>query len=132
MIIDLTKFKDINDVEIIPIDFTLYFFIITACILIFSFVLYLLRKKKIVKLTKKDLAYQQLKNINFKSLDTKKVIYDFTIYGKESLEENQKEKFEEILHKLKPYKYKKENKSLDDNLIQSMQSYILWIEQCKH
>jgi len=130
--IDLTKFKDIHQSEIITIDFSLYFIIIIMCILTFSFIMYLLMKKKNVKLTKEELISQKLKNISLDDIDTKKVIYDFTIYGKESLNLKYKDEFEEILLELEPYKYIKEDKKLTNILIKKMQDYIKVTEQCKH
>lgn len=129
--IDLTKFKDIQESQVIQIDFTLYFIVITLCILIFSIVLYFLTRKKTIKLTKKDIILQKLKDIDFQSMNTKKIIYDFTIYGKESLQDEDKNKFDKIQEKLKPYKYIQENKKLDLELINLMKQYIKSIEQCK-
>ena len=129
--IDLTKFKDIQESQVIQIDFTLYFIVITLCILIFSIVLYFLTRKKTIKLTKKDIMLKKLKDIDFQSMNTKKIIYDFTIYGKESLQDEDKNKFDKIQEKLKPYKYIQENKKLDIELINLMKQYIKSIEQCK-
>ncbi len=131
MQIDLAQFKDIQAIETIHIDFTLYFLIITICILLFSFILYILTKKKTVKLTKKELIIQKLKNIDFNTLDTKKIIYNFTIYGKGSLGKECKERFEEILNQIEPYKYIEENKQLTTQLKKSMKDYIKDIELCK-
>ncbi len=129
--IDLTKFKDIQESQVIQIDFTLYFIVITLCILIFSIVLYFLTRKKTIKLTKKDIMLKKLKDIDFQSMNTKKIVYDFTIYGKESLQDEDQNKFDKIQEKLKPYKYIQENKKLDIELINLMKQYIKSIEQCK-
>ena len=104
----------------------------TLCIILFSMVLYFLRKKKTIKLTKEDIILQKLTNIDFNSSDTKKTIYDFSIYGKLSLKDEDKNLFEEILQKLEPYKYIQENKKLDIELINLMKQYIKSIEQCKN
>ncbi len=130
--IDLTKFKDIQESLVVQIDFTLYFIVISFTIIVFSFVLYLLRKKKIVKLTKQEILFQKLKSIDFYNSDNKKIIYDFTIYGKLSLKDEDKNRFEEILKKLEPYKYIQENKKLNIEHINLMKQYIKSIEQCKH
>ena len=104
----------------------------TLCIILFSMVLYFLRKKKTIKLTKEDIILQKLTNIDFNSSDTKKTIYDFSIYGKLSLKDEDKNLFEEILQKLEPYKYIQENKKLDTELINLMKQYTKSIEQCKN
>ena len=132
MKIDLTSFKDIQESQVIQIDFSVYFIVMTLCIIIFSIVLYFLRKKKTIKLTKEDIILQKLTNIDFNSSDTKKIIYNFTIYGKLSLKEEDKNSFEEILKKLEPYKYIQENKKLDTELINLMKQYTKSIEQCKN
>jgi|GEM_PF-1952735 len=129
--IDLTKFKDIQESQVIQIDFSIYFIVMTLCIIIFSFLLYLLRKKKTIELTKDEIIFEKLNSIDFQSLDTKKIIYDFTIYGKESLQDEDKNRFKEILDKLESYKYIQENKKLDIELINLMKQYIKSIEQCK-
>ena len=129
--IDLTSFKDIQESQVIQIDFSVYFIVMTLCIILFSIVLYFLTKKKTIKYTKEDIILQKLKSIDFQSLDTKKIIYDFTIYGKLSLKEEDKNRFEKILQKLEPYKYIQENKKLDIEVINLMKQYIKSIEQCK-
>ncbi len=129
--IDISFFKDIQPIETIPVDFTLYFSLITICILIFSFILYLLTKNKTVKLTQKELTIKKLKSIDFNNFDTKKIIYNFTIYGKESLDTKYKEKFEKILCELEPYKYIKDSKQLTTKVQNSMKNYIKDIELCK-
>ena len=129
--IDLTKFKDIQESQVIQIDFTLYFIVITICILIFSIVLYFLTRKKTIKLTKKEIMLKKLKSIDFQSMNTKKIVYDFTIFGKLSIQEEDQNSFDKIQEKLKPYKYINENKKLDIELINLMKQYIKSIEQCK-
>ena len=129
--IDLTKFKDIQQSEIIIIDFSLYLIITVICILIFSFTMYFLMKKRNLKLTKKELIFKKLKDINFDSLNSKKIIYDFTIYGKESLNLKYKDEFEEILYMIEPYKYIKEDNKLTKVIISKMKNYIKVVEQCK-
>ena len=129
--IDLTKFKDIQESQVIQIDFTLYFIVITLCILLFSIVLYFLTRKKTIKLTKKEIMLKKLKSIDFQSMNTKKIVYDFTIFGKLSIQEEDQNSFDKIQEKLKPYKYINENKKLDIELINLMKQYIKSIEQCK-
>lgn len=132
MKIDLTKFKDIYEVETITIDFSLYFIIITICIIIFSSILYIKTRKKPILLTKREITFNKLKTIDFNSGDTKNIIYEFTIYGKLSLDEIDKEDFEKIVLKLEPYKYIKEDKVLDKELINSMRNYIKKVEKWQH
>ena len=74
---------------------------------------------------------KKLKDIDFQSMNTKKIVYDFTIYGKESLQDEDQNRFDKIQEKLKPYKYINDNKKLDIELINLMKQYIKSIEQCK-
>ena len=119
----MEELKDIKAIEIIQIDFSFYFIMISLFIIVFSIALYLLGKKQ-TKLNTKQKAIIKLKNIDFTSNDFKKIAYTFTINGKLSLEEDKKDIFYNILKQLERYKYTKENSNIDINLLKQMQQYI--------
>ena len=119
----MEELKDIKAIEIIQIDFSSYFIMISIFIIIFSISLYLLGKKQ-VKLNTKQKAIIKLQNIDFRSKDFKQIAYTFTINGKLSLEEERKNIFDNILKQLEYYKYTKENIDIDINLLKQMQEYV--------
>lgn len=128
MNIDIKEFKDIQAIEIIPIDFMLYFVFISVAIVLFSILIYITIKKKDRVLTKEEVALEKLHNIDLSSFDTKQIAYDFTLYTKEFLGHKKDENFEKILVELESYKYIKETKQLDEKIINRIKEYI---ELCK-
>ncbi len=120
----LDKLKDIKQIEIIPVDFSIYFIAISIGIILFSIVLYLSMRKKIKKLTKKQIAKQYLKQLDFDKLSSKQIAYDFTLYGYDCVEEHYKDEFQKIVSQLAPYKYKKDVPQIDFDLIDQMKDYI--------
>ena len=122
--IDITKFKDIQSSVTIEVDFLFYFIVLTISILAFSFILFILRKKKIVALTPKEEALKSLQELDFNSEDTKQLVYDFTLLAKESLDDKNQDILQNLLVELEPYKYQSHSKKPDDKIIKQMKEYI--------
>jgi len=123
---ELDKLKDIKVASIIQIDFLPYMYVVLAFVLfIFVIIVFIMffKNKKRVKVTKEQLAKQALLTMDF-TLDTKSIVYCFTVNGYECLEDKNKDEFEQILQKLESYKYKKVVTQLSDELIEDMKDYI--------
>ena len=119
----MDKLKDIKSIEHISIDFTNYFiFVALFVLLIVAIVIFLKTRKK--KITKEQKASMYLKAMDFKSFDDKTLAYNFTIYGHECVQEHYKDEFLNIVRQLEQYKYKKDIKKIDDDLLSQMKEYI--------
>ncbi len=120
------KLKDIKASQIIQIDFTPYIFVALAIVII-GFIIIIafmfLNKKRRKKLTKEQIAKQNLKNIDFNA-NTKDIVYSFTVNGYDCLDEKNKDEFLHIVKKLEPHKYKKDVKKISKDLIDDMKEYI--------
>ena len=121
---NLSRFKDIRPAEMIETDFIFYFVLFVFSVFVCTFLLFYIRRRKVLPHTPRERSIHKLKSIDFTDADTKKIIYDFTVYGKESVEENTLERFEEILSILEPYKYTRETRSLENELVKVMKDYI--------
>lgn len=126
----LKELKDIKGISEIDLSFLYpWIFLILILILIAIFclfkIIFMPRYKKIRKISKKELAFNELKSIDFKN--EKESIYQFSQNFPYFLDENNKDKFNEINKKLEIYKYKKDTPTLDKilkneilNLIKSL------------
>lgn len=119
----MEQLKDIKPIEIIDVNFLYYFIILTIFIIFVSVLIYFIFYKKNT-LTKREKIIQRLNNIDFKSKPHKDIAYMFTLYGKETLMDESKNKFYNILSKLEPYKYKKNTTPLPINLQKEIKKYI--------
>ena len=119
----MDKLKDIKNIENITIDFTNYF-IFLALLIFFIIVVIIFFKIRKKKLTKSQKASVYLKNIDFKSYDDKNLAYEFTLYGYECVQDHYKDEFLKIVRQLEQYKYKKNVKKIDKDLIEQMKDYI--------
>ncbi len=120
----LDKLKDIKAIEVINIDYSLYFTALGVFILLIIMLIYFVfRKEKI--LTKQQQSIKYLKQLDFNNTHIKQIAYDFTVYGKECLDQRYADEFNNIIHKLEVYKYKKNiTKNIDSDLIDDMKEYI--------
>ena len=121
----MEELKDIRLNESINIDISLYIYAavgFVVLIMIFFIIRYFVRKKK-KKPTKAQISLNYLKAMDFKS-STKDIVYDFTLYGSNCLNEKNKDAFYTLVQKLEEYKYKKEVSELSKELIADMKDYI--------
>jgi len=123
--------RDIKGFVDIP-DNSLYIFIaiLLILLLVIGLIIYHLRKpkrRKREKLTKKQLAFKNLLDINFD--DTKDAVYTFST----SIQIlDQKNLAKKLLEELKLYKYKKDTPPLKDEHIIAMKKIIEEIKDAKH
>jgi len=120
----LEKLRDIKDIVEVS-DYSIYYLFgyITLAILIFCVIIYLLsRQKKRKKLTKKEMALQELKNIDYEN--SKDIAYKFTLNIPYFIDEKNKKEIEELLESLKMYKYKKDIPTMDKELKQRVKKMI--------
>ena len=120
----MEKLKDIKDIVEVS-DYSLYILIsiILASILIIFIIIYFFKnQKKSKKLTPKEIALNELQNINFS--DTKRASYSFSENGYLFVNEANREAFEEIEEELLKHKYKKEVLEIDEELKIKMQEFI--------
>ena len=116
--------NDIKSLETIP-DFSLYIFILIISIAIFIFivVVYMLIKFFKRKKSNKYLYYNELKNIDFKN--TKEAAYKITKYGKMIISQDREIKlYEELVHELEKYKYKKVVNNIDTKVMQKFEIFM--------
>ena len=111
----MEKLRDIKDI----VEVNEYSFEILLAIIFFSLVLlfviwYLFknRRKKRRKLTKKEIALQNLKNINYEN--TKELVYTFTQNAYLFVDEKNQDEFEKIENLIERYKYKKDIPQMQD------------------
>lgn len=126
----LDGLKDIKDIVYIP-DYSLYIllFITTIIIAIIFYIIfrYITRIKKTKVLTKKEIAYNNLKNLDFNN--TKDSVYKFTQDGELFLTDKNRDNYNKIISSLEKYKYKKDVDSLDINIQNSMKEFIKRIKK---
>jgi len=126
----LEGLRDIKEIVYIP-DYSLYI-LLTITTLVIALIFYLIFKyitriKKTKVLTKKEIAYNNLKNINFKN--TKDSVYKFTQDGSLFLNEKNRDDYEKIVVNLEVYKYKKDVGDIDLNTQNSMKEFIKRIKK---
>lgn len=126
----LDGLKDIKDIVYIP-DYSLYIllFITTIIIAIIFYIIfrYITRIKKTKVLTKKEIAYNNLKNLDFNN--TKDSVYKFTQDGELFLTDKNRDNYNKIISSLEKYKYKKDVDSLDIHIQNSMKEFIKRIKK---
>lgn len=123
----MDKFQDIMPNEILLIDFTKYIYVF-ICIFMFIFVFMILikrfNKKEKVVFSKEQIALKKLKNLDFNTPNQRQLLYDFTLLAKECQNEKTKEKLDDILKKIEPFKYQKDEIVLDENIKKILKEYI--------
>lgn len=129
----IDKFQDIMPNEVIDINYFKYIFMAIFLILIFMAFIFFIRKiriKKEVSLTKEQIAIKNLKNLDFNSVNSKQLLYDFTIFAKECQIEKDNEnnknnnKLNKILIEIEPLKYQKNKILLDAKIKKKLKEYI--------
>ena len=111
---------NINDIEpIIENNFVYIFYALYAFIFLISvvFIFFLIKKLKL----KKQNPYAKLDFNN----PNKELLYQFSIIAKEQGENS---KLKELLKELEPYKYSKNAKEIDSEIINKIKAYI---KDCK-
>lgn len=121
----MDSLRDIKD--IVRIDYNIEFYIIIALVIfvfliLFLFLFFKQRKKKKKKVSKKEIAYKNLKNINFSN--TKNAVYNFSEHFIYFLNEENEQKFYELEKKLLVYKYKKDIEELSKILENEIKNLI--------
>lgn len=117
------KLQGIKNLEIIEVNLLPYFLLfgIIFVLLILALLLFLKRKKK---RKKKAFAKQYLRELFIKNLSDKEIAYDFTKYGRKTVQEEGKERFYKIVEQLESFKYKKEVPTINPQLQNEMKEYI--------
>ncbi|MDD2896818.1 MAG: hypothetical protein PHG81_12445 [Aliarcobacter sp.] len=120
----MEELKDIKGIIEVP-DYSLWILlsIIAGLLLCLIFAIYYFknRRKKRKRLTSKQIAMKNLKEIDFD--DTKGAVYSFCENFQYFIDEKNKESFEKLQKELEIFKYKKEIEKLSDeerNRIKSM------------
>ncbi len=130
---ELDKLKDIKPPVEVEGSFWLFLILIILSLLLFGAIGYFLykflKRRKKRRKTKRELALDALREIDFK--DTKKAVYDFTENAFLAIEEDmeKEEKLKNILKELEIYKYKKDIPPLSKEHIKMMKKFIKEIEK---
>lgn len=129
--IDINNLQDIMQNETIFIDYYKYIYITIFFFLFFIVLIFLIKrfnKREKVILTKEQIAVENLKNIDFNTSNQKQLLYDFTIFAKEcqseKTDEKARNKLDEILKQIEPFKYQKDEIVLDEKTKKILKEYI--------
>jgi len=121
----MDNLRDIKPI-IEVVDYSFYYFLaivfIIILIIIFGLYKYFTRIKKTKKPTQQEMALQRLKKLDFN--DTKNVAYRFSIDGFLFVNEENKDKFQDIEKRLQKYKYKKDVDNLSSELKVEIKDFI--------
>jgi uncharacterized membrane protein YgaE (UPF0421/DUF939 family) len=119
------ELKDIKGIIEVP-DYSLWILLSIIIGVIFSLVLIIYffrkRKRRRKKLTLKQTAMKNLKEINFEN--TKNAVYTFSEDFQYFINDKNKESFENLQKELEIYKYKKQIDQLSEELKTSMKTLI--------
>jgi flagellar biosynthesis/type III secretory pathway M-ring protein FliF/YscJ len=119
------ELKDIKGIIEVP-DYSLWILIsiIVTIIFFIAITIYFFknRRKKRKKLTLKQIAMKNLKEIDFN--DTKDTVYAFCENFQYFIDEKNKESFEELQKELEMYKYKKKIEKISKELEDRIKSMI--------
>jgi uncharacterized membrane protein YgaE (UPF0421/DUF939 family) len=119
------ELKDIKGIIEVP-DYSLWILLSIIIGVIFSLVLIIYffrkRKRRRKKLTLKQTAMENLKEINFEN--TKNAVYTFSEDFQYFINDKNKESFENLQKELEIYKYKKQIDQLSEELKTSMKTLI--------
>jgi len=118
------KLKDIKDIVDV-VDYSLYYLVGSISFLLILLILTILffrRPKRKRKITQKEVSLQNLQNINYD--DDKDIAYIFTLNIDEFINDTNKEEINNILNKLKEYKYKKYISKINNDLKQDIKNII--------
>ena len=120
----IEKLKDIKPNVIIPDNSLVILLSFIFVLLIIGTLVYLFFKKlkRRKKPTLKEIKLKELKALDFS--DDKEVAYKFTTDAYLFLDDKNKDKYEEIVKKLEPYKYKKDIPAMPKELKSSIKEFI--------
>jgi len=122
----ITQLRQIKPMQIITIDYTIYYIYIALfiAILVFAFILFIFLKKSKIKLSNIEKSRKYLKKMDFKT-SSKNIAYDFTIHAKICLNSQYEYDYNHIIKKLEEFKYKKVvNDTIPKDLIKEIKEYI--------
>lgn len=125
--ININNLQDIMPNETIFIDYYKYIYLTIFFFLFFIVLIFLIKrfnKKEKIVFTKEQIAVKNLKNIDFNTPNQKQLLYDFTLFAKECQNEKTKEKLNDILKQLEPFKYQKDEIVLDENIKKILKEYV--------
>ena len=99
-------------------------FLIAGIVMLFVMAVYIYRHRRVrrKKPAPKELALQNLKNIDYDN--AKEAAYTFSVDGYLWVDEENAKEFESIEKELLPYKYKKDTPQLDTAVKERMQRFI--------
>ncbi|WP_428025742.1 hypothetical protein [Arcobacter sp.] len=118
------KINGLKELETIPdISFYMFLLLITVCIIITSLLIYLIYKFFKNRKNPRKQYYEILKNIDLNN--TKTAAYEITKYTK-MLAHNERELklADELISMLEEYKYKKEVKKFENDVIQKYELFM--------
>lgn len=118
----LRDIKDIVEVEEYSLLLLITLILLAIFLIVFAIYLYKNRRIKTKRLSKKQIAKEKLKNIDFN--DTKNIAYTFSEYFVYFVNDKNKDEFENIEKQLENYKYKKEVESLPQDIKHKIQGLI--------
>ena len=127
---ELTKLKDIKpplDIDTFWQEFAIYAGAVFGLLLlsigiVLIYLLIFKRRKRRKRLSPKELALNELKELDFKN--TKDAVYNFSINAQTLASSEQKSKLEDILNSLEKYKYKKDVDALSKSDIRAIKEFI--------
>lgn len=125
--ININSLQDIMQNETVFIDYYKYIYLTIFLLLFFISLVFLIKsfnKKEKIVFTKKQIAIKNLKNLDFNTPKQKQFLYDFTIFAKECQDEKTKEKLDEILKQIEPFKYQKDEIVLDESIKKKLKEYV--------
>ena len=117
--------RDIKDiVEVHDNSLLMLIFLIAGIVMLFAMAVYIYRHRRVrrKKPAPKELALQNLKNIDYDN--AKEAAYTFSVDGYLWVDEENAKEFESIEKELLPYKYKKDTPQLDTAVKERMQRFI--------
>jgi Flp pilus assembly protein TadB len=119
---ELRDIKDIVSVEDYSFEILLIITLFSIAVVSFALYFYKNRRKRRKKMTKREIALNSLKSIDYKN--QKEVAYRFTIDGAMFVNEKNEQEFKDIKEKLIVYKYKKDVPKLDRDLETRVKEFI--------
>ena len=124
--ININNLQDIMPNETIFIDYYKYIYLTIFLFLFFISLFFLIKrfnKKEKIVFTKEQIAVKNLKDLNFNTSKQKQLLYNFTLFAKECQNEKTKDRLADILEKIEPFKYQKDEIVLDENIKKILKEY---------
>jgi hypothetical protein len=122
---NLVQLKDIKPIVDV-VDYSFYYLlaliVFVSIVIIFALYKYFTRIKKTKQPSKRKIVLKRLKTLDF--INTKEVVYSFSVDGYIFINEKNKQEFETIEKELETYKYKKDVKRLSNDLQDKIKKFI--------